>query len=69
MFIFDGGELSDEHISRLRIVDSEIGTFEFCTEAETKERLRAYMWRRVEGALNALKSGGAVYLQDGHLLA
>jgi 8-oxo-dGTP diphosphatase len=66
MFIFDGGVLSDEHISRLKLVDNEVSEFEFCTEAEARERLRAYVWRRVEGALHALKMERALYLQDGY---
>jgi len=39
-FIFDGGTLSREQISSLRIVDGELGNFEFCTPGQARERLR-----------------------------
>jgi 8-oxo-dGTP diphosphatase len=30
-FIFDGGELGDEQIAELRLMDDELAAFEFCT--------------------------------------
>jgi 8-oxo-dGTP diphosphatase len=68
MFIFDGGVASKEEISRIRLLDGEIGTFEFCTEDEVQRRLRPYVWLRVRNAFDAQKTGCAVYLHDGHLL-
>ncbi|MDG4762974.1 NUDIX hydrolase [Solwaraspora sp. WMMD406] len=65
-FIFDGGELTDEQISGLRIVDEELSAFEFCTAEQAQQRLRPYLWRRVAVALDALRTRTAYYLQDGH---
>jgi ADP-ribose pyrophosphatase YjhB (NUDIX family) len=64
-FIFDGGVLNQDAVSRLRLVDDELRAFEFCDQGQAKERLRPYVWRRVSVAMKALLSGRAVYLQDG----
>jgi len=65
-FIFDGGILSGEAISDLRLVDRELRAFEFCDESQAKERLRPYVWRRISVALEALENGRARYVEDGH---
>jgi 8-oxo-dGTP pyrophosphatase MutT (NUDIX family) len=65
-FIFDGGTLSEHNIEGLRLVDSELRTFEFCDEGQAKERLRPYVWRRASAALEALETGQPRYLQDGY---
>jgi 8-oxo-dGTP diphosphatase len=65
-FIFDGGELSDEQIHALKLIDDELAAFEFCTAEQARERLRPYVWRRVIVALDALKTGRVQYLQDGY---
>ncbi|MFV2019656.1 NUDIX domain-containing protein [Micromonospora sp. LOL_023] len=66
-FIFDGGELADEQLAGLKISDTELSAFEFCTAEQAQQRLRPYVWRRVAVALDALKSGNVQYLQDGHM--
>jgi hypothetical protein len=65
-FIFDGGVLSQEAASNLRLVDDELRAFEFCDEGQAKERLRPYVWRRVSAALDALETRQAAYLEDGY---
>ena len=65
-FIFDGGELADEQIARLALLDGELAAFEFCTEEQAQQRLRPYVWRRVAIALKALRTGHVHYLQDGY---
>jgi 8-oxo-dGTP pyrophosphatase MutT (NUDIX family) len=65
-FVFDGGELSPDQIAGLALHDDEIAAFEFCTGQEAERRLRPYTWRRVTAALEALRTGGVQYLQDGH---
>ncbi|MGH3794592.1 MAG: NUDIX domain-containing protein [Pseudonocardiaceae bacterium] len=65
-FIFDGGELSDEQIADLTLVDGELAAFEFCTEQLAQQRLRPHVWRRAAIALEARKTGRVQYLQDGH---
>ncbi|MGH3934240.1 MAG: hypothetical protein ACRDS1_04565 [Pseudonocardiaceae bacterium] len=65
-FIFDGGELVDEQIAGLTLLDGELAAFEFCTEEQAQQRLRPYIWRHVAIALEALKIGHVHYLQDGY---
>jgi 8-oxo-dGTP diphosphatase len=65
-FIFDGGVLSKETIGKIRLVDDELRAFGFCDQGQAKERLRPYVWRRVNVALEALETGRATYTQDGY---
>lgn len=65
-FIFDGGVLDEERISRLRLVDDELRAYEFCDKGQQKERLRPYVWRRAASAAEALATGRVFYLQDGY---
>jgi 8-oxo-dGTP diphosphatase len=65
MFLFDGGTLTAPEISRLRLLDDELTAYQFCTEAEAAHLLRPYVWRRVQAALRALRTGHVCYLQDG----
>ena len=62
MFIFDGGELSQEQIAGLKIVDRELDDFRFCTKAEAAQMLRPYVWRRVKASLEGLNEGRVRYL-------
>lgn len=68
MFVFSGGRLRPDEITALEIMDGELRSFGFCTEAEAATRLRPYVWRRVINASEALRTGRAVYSQDGHPL-
>jgi 8-oxo-dGTP pyrophosphatase MutT (NUDIX family) len=62
MFVFDGGELSEEQIAGLRIVDGELSEFRFCGSEEASGMLRPYVWRRVQAALEGLHTGRVQYL-------
>jgi 8-oxo-dGTP diphosphatase len=66
-FVFDGGELSEEQAAGLKLCDDELSAFEFCTEEQAAARLRPYVWRRLDVALNALHGGQVQYLQDGYV--
>jgi 8-oxo-dGTP diphosphatase len=65
MFIFDGGTLNDRQISGLKLLDGELRAYEFCTYDDIAARLRPYVRRRAVEALQALKTGETLYLQDG----
>lgn len=65
MFVFDGGVISPQRGAELRPVDDELHGFAFCTEHEAAERLRAYTWRRVQAALEALRTRRVAYLHHG----
>ena len=67
MFIFDGGTLTSKQIAGLKLLDGELRTFEFCTEEQAAGRLRPYIWQRAAHALQAQKTRGTRYLQDGQL--
>ena len=66
MFIFDTGILTADQITRLRLADSELAAYEFCAPEQARQRLRSYVWLRVNAALQALESRRTVYLHDGH---
>lgn len=63
-FIFDAGVLPAPHELRLRT--SELSAYGFCDPDEAQRRLRPYVWRRAAAALQALATGEACYLHDGH---
>ncbi|KZM70468.1 NUDIX hydrolase [Nocardia terpenica] len=65
MFIFDTGTLSAERIDTLEITDHELDAFEFCTAEQAEQRLRTYMWSRVQAALQARETKKVVYLHNG----
>jgi 8-oxo-dGTP pyrophosphatase MutT (NUDIX family) len=64
-FVFDGGELSDKQVASLKVSDQELASFEFCDTELLERRLRPYAWRRAAAALDALRTGGSRYLQNG----
>lgn len=64
MFIFDGGVLSDERVTRLRPVDPELSRVRFVTLDQAQHMLRPYVWRRAFHALEVLRTGQVRYLQD-----
>ncbi|MBF6141218.1 MULTISPECIES: NUDIX domain-containing protein [Nocardia] len=64
-FIFGGLRLTDSQIAGLRIEDEELTAFEFCSESQARQRLGTALWTRVEAALDADRTGKAVYLRDG----
>lgn len=68
MLIFDGGVLDAHQIDAIHLVDGELNSFEFCEVPEVGKRLRSYVWRRTEGALEGIRLGGAIYLHDGKRL-
>jgi 8-oxo-dGTP pyrophosphatase MutT (NUDIX family) len=67
MFVFNGGQLTDDQIASLKIVDGELAEFRFCTSAEAAQMLRPYVWRRVQAALDGLNKGRVQYLDGSEL--
>ncbi|MFI6311033.1 hypothetical protein ACIBEK_13055 [Nocardia fusca] len=65
MFIFDAGALSEDQVADLRLTDSELAAFEFCTAEQAQERLRPYIWSRVSAAIEASKESRVFYLHNG----
>lgn len=63
--VFDGTSLTEDQIARIRFRDKEITEFEFCDRNQASERLRPYVWRRIEAALDATETQRATYLVNG----
>ena len=64
-FIFDGGTLTSERVAQLQMAGTELERFEFVDAEEASQRLRDYVWRRVERAWRAVGQARSVYLMDG----
>ena len=66
MFIFDAGCLTPEQISGLRPNRDELTRYTFLAPHEAQQRLRPYVWLRLQAALEAVDSQTVAYLHDGH---
>jgi hypothetical protein len=64
-FIFDGGALSDQHITGLTDADKELRAVEFCPVSEAARRLPPRIGRWLTAAVQALAEDHVQYLQDG----
>jgi hypothetical protein len=67
MFIFDGGQLAPEQISRLQPDHDELKRYAFLYTDEAQQRLRPYVWLRLEAAIKAADLQTVAYLHDGLL--
>lgn len=65
MFIFDGGVLSAQRCAALTLRDGELRDYLFCTEQQAATLLQPRTWRRFRAAIDGLRSGQTLYLQDG----
>lgn len=65
MFIFDAGHLTPAQISAVHPTTSELSAHAFCSPAEASRRLRPYLWRRANAALQALTTSQPRYLTNG----
>lgn len=62
VFLFDGGTLTEDEQSTLRLVDGELRAWEFVTIGEAQNRLRPYVYERLLAALDSMNAGpGAPY--------
>jgi 8-oxo-dGTP pyrophosphatase MutT (NUDIX family) len=65
VFIFDGGVLTAEQQTAIRLSDDELGAYRFCRREEAGELLRPRAWLRVQAALNVIPTAATLYLHDG----
>ncbi|MET9265297.1 NUDIX hydrolase [Amycolatopsis sp. NPDC004079] len=63
--VFDGGTLDDAAVASLRLADGELKSWTFATRAEAAGLLREGLARRVAACLDAVRTGQAIYLEDG----
>jgi 8-oxo-dGTP diphosphatase len=66
MFIFDGGRLDANQISRLQPDHDELKRYALFAPNDARQRLRPYVWLRIEAALKAAESQTVAYLHDGN---
>jgi 8-oxo-dGTP pyrophosphatase MutT (NUDIX family) len=65
MFLFDGGVLSAEQVSGVRLADGELDRIEFVAPERLSDVLVERLSRRVLAAVDASAGRGGVYLEDG----
>ena len=68
VFIFDGGVLTAEQQTAIRLSDDELGEYRFHEPEMAGTLLRPYAWHRVQQALNAVSIAATLYLHDGRLV-
>ncbi|MEV4264568.1 NUDIX hydrolase [Kribbella sp. NPDC049584] len=66
MLIFDAGQLTSGQISDLEPNHNELARYALLTPDEARNRLRPYVWLRLQAALDADESKTVAYLHDGH---
>lgn len=69
MFVFDGGILADEDLSRIELQTEELSAYKFLTLEEIEPQVRPSMHRRLAACLEALACGYPLYLQFGRRIA
>lgn len=65
LFVFDGGELSPQQVSAVRVDGTEINEFAFCDRRELDGMLIPRLARRVHAAIDARAASRAAYLEHG----
>lgn len=66
-FIFFGGTLSDDEISKIKIPKDEIEEYKFVEPAEALKLVNDRLANRIKPCLEAIKSGTPVYLEGGEI--
>jgi 8-oxo-dGTP pyrophosphatase MutT (NUDIX family) len=69
MMVFDGGILTPEQTTQIRLPAEELRSWAWCTEQEAGERLSELLTRRITAAARARADGTVVYLENGFLVA
>jgi 8-oxo-dGTP diphosphatase len=64
--IFDGGQLSQSEISRIRTPDDELLGYSFRTLSEAQALVAPEMARRLAASMAAIRCGATIYLEDGY---
>jgi len=67
-FIFDGGVLTATEVADIHLPPNELAASLFVTEVEAVKLLVPRLARRLPFALEAVRTGGTIYLEDGRLI-
>jgi 8-oxo-dGTP pyrophosphatase MutT (NUDIX family) len=65
LYIFDGGTLDDDDLTRIAFEDGEIAEFRYVALSDLAELVPARLARRIHTAVGALHSGRTVYAEHG----
>ena len=65
VFIFDGGILTADQQTAIRLSDDELDAYRFHEPEHANNLLRPYVWSRVQVGLDAISVGATSYLHDG----
>ena len=65
LFVFDGGQLTPEHIERVKLQESEIAEYAYHDPALIGQLLIPRLARRIAAALDAYTADQAIYLEHG----
>ncbi|MEU8819596.1 NUDIX hydrolase [Actinoplanes sp. NPDC048796] len=68
MLVFDGGTLTEDQATRIRVPPEELHGWAWSTEREAEERLSGLLARRIVAALRARAAETAVYLENGYVV-
>lgn len=66
VFVFDGGVLTSAQAGAIRLQESELADFAFCARPDAEKRLRDYVWRRTQAALEAQRLRSTAYTHNGY---
>lgn len=64
-FVFFGGILGEKIVDKIRIPEDELSEFRFVDVEEAMKILRPNLSKRLPYCMEAIKSGGIVYLENG----
>ncbi|MFE7011056.1 NUDIX domain-containing protein [Streptomyces sp. NPDC057651] len=65
LYVFDGGQLTPEDLSRITLQAEELKSFEFLAPDEIEQRTISRLARRIFAAIKARSEASLVYLEHG----
>ena len=66
-FIFYGGVLDEKQISQIKLEEKELDSYKFVSISEAEKLLGNNLARRLPKCVKAIKTGEAIYLENGIL--
>lgn len=69
MLVFDGGILTPEQTTQIRLPAEELHSWAWCTEQQAGQRLSELLARRILAAIRARAENTTVYLENGFFVA
>ncbi|WP_211336228.1 NUDIX domain-containing protein [Nocardia tenerifensis] len=69
VFVFDGGQLTEDDVAAMVFAESEIVSADFHTMAEARGKVKPLLADRLESALDAIRLGTTVICEQGRRIA